>query len=159
MLFKISKKKERKLLCYQITPLEANLGWICKLKTDFIGRDALVAQKAEGLTRKIAGFEMRGRNSLREISRDVAALVSATLGPSHQYPDGLVLFTGTMFAPTQDRDGPGEGFTHHVGDIVRISCPELGGLVNRVGLSEQVEPWTFGTSALMRNLAARGLLG
>ena len=76
-----------------------------------------------------------------------------------QYPDGIVLFAGTMVAPTQDRDQPGEGFTHKVGDVVEISCPELGTLVNRVDYCDAIAPWTFGTGALMRNLAARGLLG
>ncbi len=104
------------------------------------------------------GFTMVGTNSMTYISRDIEDLVAATIGAHHQYPDGAVLFAGTMFAPTQDRDVPGEGFTHKVGDVVEISCPELGTLVNRVDHCESVEPWTFGTGALMRNLARRGLL-
>lgn len=104
------------------------------------------------------GFALRGRSSMSRISRDVADLVAATIGPHHQYPDGLCLMTGTLFSPTQDRDAPGGGFTHRIGDIVRISTPRLGALVNRVNLSEAIPPWTFGAGALMRNLAARGLL-
>lgn len=104
------------------------------------------------------GFTLAGTSSMSSISRDIEDLVAATIGGHHQYPDGVVLFAGTMFAPTQDRDLPGEGFTHKVGDVVEISCPELGTLVNRVDLCESVEPWTFGAGALMRNLAQRGLL-
>ena len=105
------------------------------------------------------GFELTGVSSMREISRDPLELVAAAIGPHHQYPDGLVLFTGTLFAPTEDRDVPGEGFTHKVGDVVRISTPRLGTLVNVVTHAEDAPPWTFGVGALMANLAARGLLG
>ncbi len=104
------------------------------------------------------GFVMTGSSSMSQISRDPADLVAQTCGPHHQYPDGLMLYCGTMFAPVQDRDGPGLGFTHHIGDVVTISAPELGSLVNTVRLSTQAPEWTFGTSALMRNLAGRGLL-
>ena len=104
------------------------------------------------------GFEMSGTSSMSEISRDPEDLVAQTIGASHQYPDGLALFTGTMFAPTKDRGEPGLGFTHHVGDVVTISAPELGGLVNRVNHSDRIPAWEFGTGELMRNLAARGLL-
>ena len=104
------------------------------------------------------GFTLAGESSMGEISRDFEELVTATIGPNHRYPDGLVLLTGTMFAPTQDRDEPGGGFTHKVGDVVRIGCSELGTLANRVTYCEEAEPWTFGTAALMRNLAGRGLL-
>jgi fumarylacetoacetate (FAA) hydrolase family protein len=103
------------------------------------------------------GFEMSGASSLRMISRDPLDLVGHAIGPNHQYPDGLVLFLGTMFAPTQDRFAPGQGFTHAVGDIVAISTPRLGTLVNRVNTSDRVEPWRYGASALMRDLARRGL--
>lgn len=104
------------------------------------------------------GYVLRGSSSMREISRDVLHLVTATHGPHHQYPDGFVLFTGTLFAPTEDRQAPGAGFTHEYGDIVRISSPRLGALVNTVVPSEQAAPWTFGVRALMRNLAQRGVL-
>ena len=95
---------------------------------------------------------------MSQISRSPEDLVKQTLGKHHQYPDGFVLFLGTMFAPTQDRHGPGQGFTHVVGDIVTVSTPQLGTLANRVNTSDNVPPWTYGTAALMRDLARRGLL-
>ena len=104
------------------------------------------------------GFQMTGASSLSEISRDPADLVAQAIGPNHQYPDGFMLFLGTMFSPTQDRHGPGQGFTHVVGDVVTVSTPQLGALVNRVTTSDQAEPWTFGITALMQSLARRGLL-
>ncbi|WP_295984900.1 fumarylacetoacetate hydrolase family protein [uncultured Variovorax sp.] len=104
------------------------------------------------------GFMLEGSSSLSKISRDPLDLVAQTVGKNHGYPDGFMLFLGTMFAPTQDRHGPGQGFTHVVGDRVRIAAPELGALVNRVVQSDQAPMWTFGISALMRNLAARDLL-
>jgi len=104
------------------------------------------------------GFELEGASSLAKISRDPLDLVGQAIGPQHDYPDGLMLFLGTMFAPTQDRHGPGQGFTHVVGDRVSVSAPELGALVNRVVHSQQAARWNFGIGALMRNLAGRGLL-
>jgi fumarylacetoacetate (FAA) hydrolase family protein len=104
------------------------------------------------------GFELAGSSSMSEISRDITDLVGQTIGANHQYPDGLMLFCGTMFAPVQDRGQPGQGFTHKPGDIVQIACAELGRLVNRVEPCDRIAPWTFGAGALMRNLAARGLL-
>ena len=104
------------------------------------------------------GFALEGSSSLAKISRDPLDLVGQAIGPQHDYPDGLMLFLGTMFAPTQDRHGPGQGFTHVVGDRVTVSAPELGALVNRVVHSQQAARWTFGIGALMRNLAGRGLL-
>ena len=104
------------------------------------------------------GYVLRDVSSLKEISRDVLDLVGQTINRNHQYPDGLVLFTGTLFAPVQDRDTPGLGFTHKLNDVVTIAAPELGALVNRVTFSDRAPPWTFGISAFMRNLAARRLL-
>ena len=104
------------------------------------------------------GFEMTGGSSLSMISRDPLDLVAQAIGANHQYPDGFMLFLGTMFAPTQDRHGPGQGFTHVVGDVVTVSTPQLGSLVNRVTTSDQAAPWTFGLTALMQSLARRGLL-
>jgi fumarylacetoacetate (FAA) hydrolase family protein len=104
------------------------------------------------------GFAFTGRSSMAEISRDPLEIVEHTIGPNHQYPDGLMLFLGTMFAPTIDRFAAGKGFTHVVGDIVTVSTPKLGTLVNRVNHSDKVAPWTFGTGALMSNLARRGLI-
>ncbi|MFC3074798.1 fumarylacetoacetate hydrolase family protein [Shinella pollutisoli] len=104
------------------------------------------------------GFVLKGRSTMREISRDPLDLVSQTVGRHHQYPDGFMLFMGTLFAPVEDRDAPGQGFTHKTGDRVTISNAELGRLVNTVRLSTECPPWTFGTAALMRNLVARGFL-
>jgi fumarylacetoacetate (FAA) hydrolase family protein len=104
------------------------------------------------------GFTLDGASSLTKISRDPLDLVAQAIGANHQYPDGFVLFLGTMFAPTKDRHGPGLGFTHVVGDTVTIATPALGALVNRVDTSDRIPPWTFGTRALMANLARRGLL-
>jgi fumarylacetoacetate (FAA) hydrolase family protein len=105
------------------------------------------------------GFVLQGASSLAQISRDPLDLVAQACGANHQYPDGFLLFLGTMFAPTQDRHGPGQGFTHVVGDIVTVTTPALGTLANRVNTSDRIPPWTYGTGALMRDLARRGLLG
>jgi fumarylacetoacetate (FAA) hydrolase family protein len=104
------------------------------------------------------GFVMEGASSLSEISRDPQDLAMAAVSKMNQFPDGVMLYTGTMFAPTEDRDAPGQGFTHHVGDIVSISSEKLGTLVNRVEHCDQIAPWTFGLSQLMQNLAKRGML-
>jgi len=104
------------------------------------------------------GFVLEGASSMARISRDPLDLVAQAIGATHQYPDGLMLFLGTMFAPTKDRHAAGKGFTHVVGDIVTVSTPRLGALVNRVQHCDVVAPWTFGTAALMRHLAHRGLL-
>ncbi|QEU07259.1 fumarylacetoacetate hydrolase family protein [Paracoccus yeei] len=104
------------------------------------------------------GFVLDGASSMSQISRDPVDLVAQMLGRHHQYPDGAMLFLGTLFAPTQDRDAPGQGFTHHPGDVVTISEPRLGALQNTVRLSTECPEWRFGTGALMRNLAARDLL-
>jgi fumarylacetoacetate (FAA) hydrolase family protein len=103
------------------------------------------------------GYQLSGHSSMSEISRDPLELARQATS-EHQYPDGFALFLGTLFAPTQDRDAPGKGFTHKVGDVVRISTPKLGVLENRVTTSKAAPPWTFGVGELMRNLAARGLL-
>ncbi len=104
------------------------------------------------------GFVLEGHSSMKEISRDPQDLVRQTLGRHHQYPDGIVLFLGTLFAPTKDRDVAGEGFTHKLGDVVTISAPGLGKLQNTVRLSTECPEWTFGISHLMRNLAQRRLI-
>jgi fumarylacetoacetate (FAA) hydrolase family protein len=103
-------------------------------------------------------FHVEGESAMDRISRDPLELVAATLGPEHQYPDGVMLFLGTMYVPTADRRGPGQGFTHEAGDVVRIASEKLGALVNEVTTSNAAPPWTFGVRALMRSLAARGLL-
>jgi fumarylacetoacetate (FAA) hydrolase family protein len=118
-------------------------------------RSTTVALRVEGPE----GFVLEGSSSIARISRDPADLVAQMVNEHHRFPDGAVLFLGTMFAPVQDRDTPGQGFTHRSGDIVTIVAPGLGTLVNRMMPTDQCEPWEFGTGALMRNLAARGLLG
>jgi fumarylacetoacetate (FAA) hydrolase family protein len=105
------------------------------------------------------GFALRGTSSVDRISRPFEELLGHTLGPHHQYPDGFVLFTGTLFAPTEDRDEPGKGFTHHEGDTVSISSERLGTLVNTVTAAEDAPPWTTGITALFAGLARRGHLG
>ncbi|WP_457337376.1 fumarylacetoacetate hydrolase family protein [Rhizobacter sp. P5_C2] len=104
------------------------------------------------------GFRVEARDTLAKISRDPLDLAAQAIGPHHQYPDGLMLFLGTMLAPTQDRMGPGQGFTHVVGDVVTVSSPAFGALVNRVRRCDEIAPWRFGLTALMRSLAARQLL-
>jgi len=104
------------------------------------------------------GFEFTAESSMSQISRDPIELVEHAMGRHHQYPDGMMLFLGTMFAPTIDRFGHGQGFTHAVGDIVTVSTPTLGALVNRVNHTDRIAPWNFGAVALMNNLAQRGLL-
>ncbi|MCC2973913.1 fumarylacetoacetate hydrolase family protein [Massilia sp. IC2-476] len=118
-------------------------------------REAEVGMLIEGTD---DGFTLEGRSRMREISRDPLDLVAQTCGAHHQYPDGFMLFLGTMFSPIKDRDAPGKGFTHHMGDRVSISTPSLGTLVNTVQRSDGIEPWTFGVRALYNNLARRGLL-
>jgi fumarylacetoacetate (FAA) hydrolase family protein len=126
----------------------------------FDGRFTLDAVSKADVKLSVLGedqYRLSGLNSMRKISRTPQQLVEATTG-THQYPDGFVLFLGTMFAPVEDRDAKGKGFTHKVGDIVTIETPSLGRLVNRVNLCTEIAPWTFGAGGLMRNLAKRGLL-
>jgi len=117
-------------------------------------RQAEVSLFIEGLD----GFKLEAVSRMDLISRDPLDLVNQAYGDHHQYPDGFMLFLGTMFSPVQDREVPGAGFTHHLGDIVTISSPLLGALVNEVQLSTEIPRWTFGVRALYRNLGVRGLL-
>jgi len=117
-------------------------------------RRAEVALLIEGAD----GFRLEGVSHMEQISRDPLDLVAQAYGDHHQYPDGFMLFLGTMFSPVKDRGSPGAGFTHHLGDVVTISSPLLGALVNEVQLSTEIPRWTFGIRALYRNLAVRGLL-
>lgn len=117
-------------------------------------RTASVALQIEGED----GYTLSDESRMSEISRDVSDLVAQTINDSHQYPDGFVLFTGTLFAPSQDRDQEGLGFTHKMGDVVSISSPKLGKLINIVTTSDKAKPWTFGVTAFMKNLAARNLI-
>ena len=117
-------------------------------------KQAEIALRVEGTD----GFVLEGQSNMAQISRTPESLVAATVGAHHQYPDGLVLYLGTMFAPVKDRDGAGKGFTHKLGDVVSISTPSLGTLTNRVNLSTKCPPWTYGTSHLLRDLARANLL-
>jgi fumarylacetoacetate (FAA) hydrolase family protein len=117
-------------------------------------KQAEIALRVEGTD----GFVLEGQSNMAQISRTPESLVAATLGEHHQYPDGLVLYLGTMFAPVKDRDGQGKGFTHKLGDVVSISTPSLGTLSNRVNLSTKCPPWTYGVSHLLRDLARANLL-
>jgi fumarylacetoacetate (FAA) hydrolase family protein len=104
------------------------------------------------------GYQLSGESHLANISRDPLDLASQAVNRTHQYPDGVMLFLGTQFAPTKDRGEKGKGFTHKLGDIVSIRADALGMLVNRVSHCDKAAPWTFGVNDLMRNLAGRGLL-
>jgi fumarylacetoacetate (FAA) hydrolase family protein len=136
----------------------ASLGPFIRLFDDGFGLEVLRTETVSLHVEGTDGFVMDARSHLAQISRDPADLAAQALSAKHQYPDGLVLYLGTMFAPTEDRDEPGHGFTHHVDDVVRISSPRLGALVNRVKRTESLEPWVYGVNALMLSLCARGLL-
>jgi fumarylacetoacetate (FAA) hydrolase family protein len=136
----------------------ASVGPFIRLFDDSFGLDDV---RRETVTLSVDGedgFHMEASSHMIEISRDPADLARQASGAHHAYPDGFALYLGTMFAPTDDRDEAGHGFTHHIGDIVRIASPRLGALVNRVQHSEELAPWSFGIGALMTNLAQRGLL-
>lgn len=135
----------------------AAIGPFVRLLDDRFDLDALRGQTVTLRVEGTDGFVLEGTSPLARISRDPVDLVAQALR-HHRYPDGLVLFLGTMFAPGEDRDEPGRGFTHHVGDVVRIASPGLGGLVDRVVHANDAAPWTFGIHALMTSLARRGLL-
>jgi fumarylacetoacetate (FAA) hydrolase family protein len=134
------------------------IGPFIRLFDDHFGIDDVrrcdVALKVSGPD----GFTFTASSSMSQISRDPLELVEHAMGRHHQYPDGMMVFLGTMFAPTIDRFAPGQGFTHAVGDIVTVSTPALGALVNRVNHTDKIAPWTFGAVALMNSLARRGLL-
>jgi fumarylacetoacetate (FAA) hydrolase family protein len=133
------------------------LGPLIRLFDDGFTMDDVRAADVELTIEGPEGYRLEGVSNMAQISRDPLDLVRQTLS-EHQYPDGFTLFLGTLFAPVQDRDDPGRGFTHKVGDVVAISTPRLGRLVNRVVTSKDAAPWTFGVGALMANLAGRGLL-
>jgi fumarylacetoacetate (FAA) hydrolase family protein len=133
------------------------LGPFLRLFEDGFGIDDVRRAEVQLLIRGPDNFRLEAVSNMARISRDPLDLVAQTIGKIHQYPDGFVLFMGTMFAPTQDRDRAGEGFTHKLGDVVAIASPRLGSLVNTVGHCDRLPPWEFGVLALMRNLAQRGL--
>ncbi len=134
------------------------LGPLLRLFDESFGLDDVRAADVDLRVEGEDGFVLSGRSSMRQISRDPQDLVQQTLNENHQYPDGLVLFLGTLFAPKQDRDQSGNGFTHKPGDVVSISNPQLGTLCNRVTTSDLAPQWAFGLRALIDNLGRRGLL-
>jgi fumarylacetoacetate (FAA) hydrolase family protein len=136
----------------------AAIGPFVRLFDDTFGLDDVRSTTVTLEVQGEDGFTLSATSPLSEISRDPDDLVAQVVGPQHQYPDGFVLYLGTLFAPIVDRDAAGQGFTHHLGDVVRVAAPLLGTLVNRVQTSEGCEPWKFGVADLMRNLAARGVL-
>jgi len=134
------------------------IGPFIRLFDETFSLDDVRAQDLDLRVEGADGFVLRGASTMKRISRDPADLAAQTLNANHQYPDGFMLFLGTLFAPTEDRDAPGAGFTHHVGDVVTIRSAQLGALRNRVTTSDRAKPWEFGLRALFENLAARGLL-
>jgi fumarylacetoacetate (FAA) hydrolase family protein len=136
----------------------AAIGPMIRLFDDGFTLDHVRRAELDLLVEGDDGYRLEGHSSMSEISRDPEDLVRQTIGRHHQYPDGFMLYLGTLFAPTEDRDVKGEGFTHKPGDRVTISAPGLGRLTNTVRLSTECPEWTFGVRALMANLSARGLL-
>ena len=136
-----------------------SVGPFVRLLDETFTLDAARRLSFETVVEGLDGFRVTHTTRVSEISRDLTDLAGQAVGRFHQYPDGLLLFVGTMFAPVDDRGAPGSGFTHKVGDVVSISARELGTLVNEVVTCDQAEPWTFGAGALMANLAGRGILG
>ncbi|WP_367890138.1 fumarylacetoacetate hydrolase family protein [Rhodobacter calidifons] len=136
----------------------AAIGPFIRLFDDRFTLDRVKALRVELEIRGEDGFLLQDHSDMGQISRPPEEIAAQTLNRSHQYPDGFVLFLGTMFAPTGDRDAPGQGFTHHRGDRVTISSAPLGRLVNTVRPCDEIAPWTFGARALMENLARRGVL-
>ncbi|NAZ87990.1 fumarylacetoacetate hydrolase family protein [Kineococcus indalonis] len=134
------------------------IGPVLRLFDDGYGLDDVRRTEVSLRVEGPEGYVLEASSSLAEISRDPLDLVAHAWGRHHQYPDGFALFTGTMFAPTDDRYRAGEGFTHARGDVVSVSAPRLGTLVNTVTSAEEAPPWEFGVTALLRNLAARGVL-
>jgi fumarylacetoacetate (FAA) hydrolase family protein len=146
----LSKAKDNNASCA--------IGPFLRLFDESFGLDDVRRAKLELRVEGPDGFVLEGSSDMAQISRDPADLVGQTIGRHHQYPDGLMLFLGTLFAPVEDRDTPGGGFTHKTGDRVEISSPGLGTLANTVALCTECQEWTFGTRELMRNLARRNLI-
>jgi fumarylacetoacetate (FAA) hydrolase family protein len=134
------------------------IGPFIRVLDDVFTLDAARRIRFETTVTGLDGFRIKHTTHVAEIGRDLTELASQLHSRYHQYPDGVMLFIGTMFTPLDDRGAPGSGFTHKVGDVVKIAAPEIGALVNEVVHCDEAEPWTFGTGALMANLARRGLL-
>ena len=138
---------------------QLGIGDLCN--TEMYGGFSLDDVRRMQLSLKVEGedgYVLNGASNMSKFSRDPADLVGQMIGPHHQYPDGAVLFLGTLFAPVEDRDAPGKGFTHKLGDVVTVASAELGTLANRMTSTDKAAPWQFGVSHLMRNLAKRGLI-
>ncbi|MEE9453531.1 MAG: fumarylacetoacetate hydrolase family protein [Paracoccaceae bacterium] len=146
----LSKAKDNNASCA--------IGPMIRLFDDRFSLDDVRKAKLDMTVIGMDGFRLDGHSSMEEISRDPVDLVHQIIGRHHQYPDGFMLFLGTLFAPTKDRDVPGEGFTHKLGDVVSISSKAMGCLTNTVQLSTECTEWTFGIRELMRNLTRRNLL-
>jgi len=135
------------------------VGPFVRMLDDAFPLDAVRRLSFQTTVEGLDGFRVSHTTQVKEISRDLADLAGQVHSRYHRYPDGVLLFIGTMFAPVDDRGAPGSGFTHKTGDVVSIAAPELGALINEVVPCDQAEPWSFGMGALMANLARRGLLG
>lgn len=146
----LSKAKDNNASC--------SLGPFIRVFDEYYSYDDVLASQVSLDITGEDGFTLSDFSNMKEISRAPADLVKATISKNHQYPDGFALLLGTMFAPTKDRDQEKSGFTHHQNDIVRISSPKLGRLINHVEYCENCEPWTFGIQALIKNLAKRKLI-
>lgn len=88
------------------TPLEAGLDWIVKFeKGPFLGREALLHQKAAGIKRKLVGFEMVGKGIPRhgyaifDATREVGFVTSGTMSPTFGKPLGLGYVPVELSAP------------------------------------------------------------
>ena len=141
--------------------VSANRAFVLAIRKSHINASSNPPVMAKPFTAPITGLptpSTASETSRSEIARDPADLVGELIGKTHQYPDGAILYLGTMFAPTKDRGAAGMGFTHKVGDIVSVTTPSLGRLTNRMTVSNEAPAWTFGTRSLMHNLAKRGLL-
>ena len=136
----------------------ASIGPFIRLCDRHFGMAQIATLRVDLRVQGTDGFVLQDHSTMRAISRSPQSLVEQTCGAHHQYPDGFMLYCGTLFAPTQDRDAAGHGFTHHLGDQVLVSCAQLGALLNTVRHAHAIRPWTFGAAALMRNLAQRGLI-
>lgn len=134
------------------------IGPFIRLFDERYGADDMRATQIRIEVQGTDGYRIEGRSDLKQISRDPLDLVAQAINRMHQYPDGMMLFLGTQFAPIHDREEKGKGFTHKVGDVVTIHAERLGTLINRVNHCDRIPPWTFGLTDLMQNLAKRGLL-
>ncbi|MEO9169533.1 MAG: fumarylacetoacetate hydrolase family protein [Aestuariivirga sp.] len=136
----------------------ASLGPFIRFFDKSFGLDHIRQAELEMKVAGEDGFVMQGHSNMALISRDPTEIVAHAINANHHYPDGLVVYLGTMFAPVADRGAVGKGFTHKTGDVVEISTPLLGTLRNRVVYTNKAASWDFGIRDLMSNLAKRKLL-